>query len=224
MEANFWLPYLDLDDDGQSLGYFHDTWSIRDVSTKSAFEILRTEIGLARLVDEAARDQREFEILAEAVESPSVENADRVEFGHVSSELMDEICSDVPPGLESLELGVAGLVHALATYGCLPAASCRGHIYDPPRRPWSEAPVVYFAVDKERAHRLVPLVRASGCGFNFDPERPNLILIEAPSIIETMLLAENILLSFPSGLSVEHRAMLSECRNGPDNPDQATLW
>ncbi|WP_147945586.1 hypothetical protein [Microbispora sp. CSR-4] len=225
LEAAFWLPSPDADDDDEAgLGYFHETWSIRDVTTDFAFDILKSELNLARLVDEASCDQHEFETVASALESPDPENAGRVEFGHIREELMYEIASDVPPNLEELELGVAGLVHALAAYECVPAASCRGHVYKSPRRPWSDRPVVYFASDREHAEHLVPLVRASGCGFNFDHERPKLILIEAPSIAETMRLAEMILLSTPSGLSVEQRIALSEARNGPGNPNQSTLW
>ncbi|GII02759.1 hypothetical protein [Planobispora takensis] len=223
-EAAFWLPSADPKDEGDGLGYFDSTWSIRDIATGWAFDVLRTELGLARLVDEAARDRREFEMLASAVECPDAENVDRIEFGHLCEELMDEITSDVPPGLGGLELGVAGLVHALTAYGCVPAASCRGHVYDLPRRPWSDRPVVYFASEREGAERLVPLVRVSGCGFNFDPDRPRLILIEAPSITEMMRLAEKILIATPSGLSADQRLQLSDSRNGPRDPDQLALW
>ncbi|MEV4575085.1 hypothetical protein AB0K16_17705 [Nonomuraea jabiensis] len=178
---------------------------IRDVPPELASEVLRTEFGLAGLVDEAARSPEEFEMLLSAVESPDPENVDCADFGHVSEELMEELVSDVPPDLEGLELGVAGLVHALAAYGCVPAASCRGHVYDAPRRPWSDRPVAFFASDRERAEQLVPLARISGCGFNVDPERPRLILVEAPSIVESMRLAEEILRSISSEVSVEQR-------------------
>lgn len=204
-DAIFWLPSTGQGDDGHGLGYFHDTWVIRDVPPELASEVLRTEFGLAGLVDEAARSPEEFEMLLSAVESPDPENVDCADFGHVSEELMEELVSDVPPDLEGLELGVAGLVHALAAYGCVPAASCRGHVYDAPRRPWSDRPVAFFASDRERAEQLVPLARISGCGFNVDPERPRLILVEAPSIVESMRLAEEILRSISSEVSVEQR-------------------
>jgi hypothetical protein len=183
-----------------------------------------TEVRLVRLVDQDARDLREYEELASAVECPSPDNVSRTDLQHIGTELGEEIAGEGPPGLDGLDLGVAALVYALAAYGCLPAASCRGHVTEPSQRPWADSPVVYFAADREHADRLVPLVRSSGCGFGFDDERPRLIVVEAPSVVETMELAESILRSTPPGLSQEQRARLSEAKREPPDPNQGALW
>jgi hypothetical protein len=223
-EVSFWRPPPGPDGEAYGLGYFQDTWPISDVTTDLAFSVLCTELHLARLVDQSARDAREFEVLASAVEHPSSEYADQVEFAHVSADLMAEITDDFPPELEGLELGVAGLVHALAVHGCLPAASCRGHFPEPSEPRWSERPVVFIGADRELAEQLVPLVRVSGCGFTFDENRPKLIVVEPPSIVESMQLAERVLCSAAPGLSPEQRAQLSESRTGPPGPCQGALW
>jgi hypothetical protein len=223
-EATFRIAPVSPDGEGHRLGYFQDTWPISDVTRDLALSVLCTELHLARLVDQSARDAQEFEILASAVEYPSSEYADQDEFAHVSADLMAEVTDEFPPELEGLELGVAGLVHALAVHGCLPAASCRGHFSRPSEPRWSDRPVVFIDVDREVAEQLVPLVRDSGCGFAFDSDRPGVIVVEAPSIIESMQLAEEVLRSTAPGLSPEQRAQLAESRMGPPDPNQRALW
>jgi hypothetical protein len=79
--------------------------------------------------------------------------------------------------LGGLELGVAGLVHALASVGCFPAASCRGHSGP---EAWARHPVVYLAVDRPRASVLEQFVQVAGYGFGVDLERSDLLIIEGP--------------------------------------------
>jgi hypothetical protein len=104
--------------------------------------------------------------------------------------------------LEGLELGVAGLVYALASVGCVPAASCRGH-----SRPhaWAERPIVLLAADRARAEWLRPLVSGAGCGFCLDDVRPQILGIEAPSIDEMTALARLVLDSSKDGLQKSAR-------------------
>lgn len=90
--------------------------------------------------------------------------------------------------LGGLEIGVAGLVHALSATGCWPAASCRG---DPGG--WARHPVVHFAADRHRVTILRDLLDGSGCGFSTDPARGELLVVGAGSIEDTMGLAGRLL-------------------------------
>jgi hypothetical protein len=223
-EAHFGIPQVDPETGERDLGYFHEVWPISDVPVDLAVAVLSTELRLARLIDQSARDAREFELLAAAVESPSPEYVMQAEFAHINAELMAEISDEFPPELGGLELGVAGLVLALAVHGCIPAASCRGHFGELSEPRWADRPVVYIAAEKKHIERLVPLARVSGCGFGLDEERPKLIVVEAPSIVESMQLADEILGANPSGLSPEHRARLAEAKTEPPDLNQGVLW
>src|SRR5713101_7338219 len=90
----------------------------------------------------------------------------------------------------AVELGVAGLVYALATVRIIPAASCRGH---PGDRAWSDAPVVLFATTEYRAKALQPLVEAADCRFGIDTARRDLLAVAGRSILNTMALADAVL-------------------------------
>jgi hypothetical protein len=94
--------------------------------------------------------------------------------------------------LEGLEAGVAGLVYALSAAGMFPAASCRGHADSDA---WSVIPVVMFAANRAHAEALQPLVEGSGCGFDFDPVRPELLVINGRSVEDTLRLARAVLAS-----------------------------
>lgn len=96
------------------------------------------------------------------------------------------------PALEGLEVGVAGLVYALSAAGMFPAASCRGHA-DPAS--WSAVPVVMFAADRGHAEALQPLVESSRCGFDLDPIRPELLVINGRSVEDTLRLGRAVLAS-----------------------------
>jgi hypothetical protein len=92
--------------------------------------------------------------------------------------------------LEGLEIGVAGLAYALAAAGMYPAASCRGHVGP---NAWSSSPVVFFVADRPHAEVLQPLVKESGCGFEVDPARSQLLVILSVSIAEMLALGRRIL-------------------------------
>lgn len=167
--AAFWIPQADeIDEDGFGGGYFHDTWLIKDVPIAEALEVMGTEHEIANLVDGLAADEQDFERLASAAEFPSVFDPEE-DLSEAERDALSTVVWDISV-LEGLELGVSGLAHALATVQMLPAASCRSHI----ERSWSEAPVVLFAADEQRARALQPLAEASGCTFAIDPERPAL--------------------------------------------------
>jgi hypothetical protein len=88
--------------------------------------------------------------------------------------------------LDGLEIGVAGLAHALASVGCLTAASCRSHVSD---RSWSDCPVVFFAAPAWRLELLADLIAAAGCGLEADR---GMLPIVAPSIVHMHALGEKI--------------------------------
>ncbi len=185
-DAAFWMPKGDeIGEEG--FGFFRDTWLIRNVPVRDAWDIVSLESSIAEVVDRLAKDEHDFERLAGAAESAGIYDP--------GEDLTDEerralaaVVSDIPE-LGGLELGVAGLAHALATVGILPAASCRSHV----DRSWSDAPVVLFAATEFRARALQPLVEASGCRFALDGNRPELLVVRGRSIANLMALAELVL-------------------------------
>lgn len=201
-DSTFWVP----SDADESLGYFHDTWPITDVMPDDARSVVAVERRLVSLADRLTSDAHRFDEVMREIEyyTPDAgwDEEDEVEpelDGHMD-ELWD--CYSVGDSPGGLDVGVAGLVLALASIGVLPAASCRGH-FGPSA--WSPHPVVYLAADRAHAEWLEPLVFRSGCGFCLDSERSDLLCITAPSVLETMNLALDILDSadtdWPAGLS-----------------------
>jgi hypothetical protein len=184
--AAFWMPRPDeISEEGFS--YFRDTWLIKDVSVGEARDVMTEERRIAEVVGQLANDPEDFERLAQIAESsrlddPAHEMSDR------ERAALSEVVSDLPE-LGGLELGVAGLAYALATVRILPAASCRSHV----EHSWSDAPVVLFAVTEFRAKALQPLVDASGCTFTIDEARPELLVVRATSISNTMALADAVI-------------------------------
>jgi hypothetical protein len=183
----------DIDEDGIGAN-FRDTWLIKDVSVAEARELREKERRMAEAVGQLAETAEDFERLACAVESPYEPGEVGADFQltRLERERLDEFISDdyYEAGLESLELGVAGLVHALATVRIIPAASCRSHASD---RSWADSPVVLFASTEYRAKALQPLVAETGCFFSIDPARSELLAVNGPSIQNTMALADAIL-------------------------------
>jgi len=89
--------------------------------------------------------------------------------------------------LGGLEVGVSGLVHALAAIGCPTAASCRSHAH---ARSWSDCPVVFFACADTQMEPLTELIASAGCGLG---EERSILKIYAPSIREMSVAAGSIL-------------------------------
>jgi hypothetical protein len=192
-EATFWMPKPeDIDEDGIG-AYFRDTWLIKDVPVREARQLRQKERRIAEVVGRLATTAEDFDRLASVVESGyypdetderfHLTDAERIELDEFLSDDED----DEAAGLESLELGVAGLVYALATVRIIPAASCRGH---PGDRAWSDRPVVLFAAAEYRARALQPLVADANCRFGIDTARPELLAVEGPSVLNTMALAD----------------------------------
>lgn len=177
-------------------GYFRDTWYLSDVSVDDAAYVVREETRCLSLADRLSTDATSFDAIASALEYGDIDSLPaELQTSDEAADLRELVGNDGIYSAEvfcGIELGVAGLVAALNATGYVTSASCRGHHYAD-RRPWADHPVVYFATDRQAASRLAPLVDAAGCGFTIDEARPDLLIIEAPSIACTVRLASTLL-------------------------------
>ncbi|CAL2071604.1 hypothetical protein [Streptomyces murinus] len=169
--------------DDEGLGCFRDVWMILNEPLDYARRVIGVESEFIEIVGRVAQSEEEFEILSSILETGEVDrvNSASLEARSSAQELeMIDWSDDGDPPLGNLELGVSGLAHALSTIGAVPVASCRGH-----KGGWSDIPVVYAAVDEQRASWLQPLVRDSGCGFHIGLNREEFLAIDGPSIRHT---------------------------------------
>lgn len=170
----------------EGFGFFRGTWYIGHVSTADAQSTLREESELIRVLDDSASSPEEFEELASAIEGNDIDGLPEplreVALDHGVGQLLDE---DLAP-LDGLEIGVAGITHALSSIRCLTAASCRSHISS---HNWSDCPVVFFAAPAWRLELLAELIAAAGCGLEADR---GMLSIVAPSILHMHALAQSI--------------------------------
>lgn len=173
------------DEDG--FGFFRDVWKIVGGRKPDVMRLLADERALSEVADTLATDEHEFDAIAKALEWQDLEEADLSE--DVQSQLVAHIREDNLP-LRGLELGVSGLVHALACSFMFPAASCRGHASP---HGWARHPAVYFACRPQQAKLLAPLLEQAGVGVSIDAHRPELIALVTPSIVNTMNLAASVM-------------------------------
>jgi hypothetical protein len=194
-EATFWMPRPeDIGDDGIGV-YVHDTWLIKDVPVREARRLRQEERSVAEVVGHLATTAEDFDRLASAVEEGYGSGELDEDYSLTAAEraVFDKFLTkgEITP-LNALELGVAGLVYALATVRIIPVASCRGH---PGGRAWSEVPVVLFATTEYRARALQSLVEVTGCEFAIPAVEPDLLAVMGRSILDTMALADAVLKS-----------------------------
>lgn len=188
--ATFWQPGEEELNSDEGFGYFRDVWLIYDVPRALAEEVIKEEGRLVALIASLARDPRDFDQIATALEDREAQELpDWIDGSQAYESLKLEVGPDEPSALMGLEVGVAGLVYALASAGMYPAASCRSHT----ERSWSDRPVVFFAASRTRAAIVSELMQGSGCGLSVDPARPDLISVYAASIEELMALARRIM-------------------------------
>jgi hypothetical protein len=186
--ARYWMPTQEQLNGEEGIGFFRDVWTIVPVTYAEAAEVVAAEAEGMRGVDAASSDAESYEMFAKAMDQHNPDDYDpddEEDFAELASRADIESID-----LRGLEIGVSGLAHALAAIGCVPVASCRGHVK---MRPWSRRPVVFAAVDRAHAEWLRPLVRDCSCGFAIDTERPDFLVIGGPSILETAALAAAIL-------------------------------
>ncbi|WP_437770409.1 hypothetical protein [Arthrobacter sp. KNU40] len=137
-------------------------------------------------IDALATVPDAFEEYAEAFEVGSA--ADAGLSGRPADQI-DDLIGSQDCDLGGLELGVGALAYALSAGKIFPAASCRSHV----ARSWAPYPVVYFASNRPRAELLRDLIRHNGCGFDSDSNRPELLLVAAPSLVDVLDLAQAVL-------------------------------
>jgi hypothetical protein len=203
--AEFWIPAPEDIDEEEGFSYFRDVWPITDVTVDHAQGVVTQDRFLSALVASLATSEMEFEVLAAAAETGSGEDDE------LTTEQLAALADYFPDAetLEDLDLGVAGLVYALAAADMYPAASCRGH---PDPDAWSPSPVVFIASDRPHAEVLQTLVRDSQCGFVVDPTRPELLAIVSASIEETLALGQAVLDNISQFRSLDQ----------PDTPDSGS--
>jgi hypothetical protein len=173
----------------EGFGYFRGTWLIDRVSLEEAQSTISDEAELIRLIDEIASAPEEFELLASSIEEQDLEPLPAsLRTAALESGLASFVSDDDAPPLDGLEIGVAGLTHALSAMRCRTAASCRSHISS---HTWSDCPVVFFAAPAWRVELLAELVSSEGCGLGEDRD---MLTIYGPSIRDTHRLAERILI------------------------------
>lgn len=178
-----WTPDREDRANDDSYAGFRGTWPIIRVSGKLARAIVATEAEIITAVDAVTATEDEFETVLSAIESDDIdaipeEVKARSGFEGVARHIGE-------PGSEGLDLGVAGLVHALASVGVYPAASCRGH------RHWSATPVIRLGARLWRAERLVDVARRNRCSLHDDDDA--LLTIRAESVEDMMRMAVDVL-------------------------------
>lgn len=169
-DATFWQPTpSDINEDG--FGYFHDVWPIVTPPASEAARLLGFERAALDYLNGTCRDASDFEQQAEWIEGADDDELAALPVG------MQEVFAD----LNGLDLGVAGLVFALAHVGFYPAASCRAHA----SRSWAPSPTVLFAAGEERLRALLPLIVTAGVGLQYDKTRGvPLFAVYAQSVVE----------------------------------------
>lgn len=182
-DAAYWVPSQEELDEGQPIGFFHDTERLI-VDVEEASRVMAAERIAIGFADAHAATVAAFEEILDQAE---------YEVPDVPSDEAPAFILDAPwYGVNGLEVGVSGLVHALNAVGVVTAASCRGHVAS--HRNWAPGPTAVFAADRSQVGLLAPLVALSGCGFEINTvDHPRLLAVVAPSVAETMDLADRVL-------------------------------
>lgn len=173
----------------EGFGYFRGAWHIGRVRIRDAEAVVRHEAEILEWLDQVASDAQRFELLASAIERADADLVpDSLRTAAVQNGLDRFVVgdSDVDP-LAGLEIGVAGLSHALSTVGCLTAASCRCHATS---SSWSDCPVVFFAAPAWRVQLLADLVSSERCGLGEDRD---MLTVYGASVRDMHHLAQRIL-------------------------------
>lgn len=187
--TKFWTPKpSDIDEEG--FGYFRDVFDLRGTTANDARTYLSAHRRVLSFIDDHADSVGTFEKYAQAFEAG--EAAD-VGLTGVVADRIDDLIESEDCDLGGLELGVGALAYALSAAKTFPAASCRSHT----EQTWSPYPVLYLAANEPRALLLEGLVQDTGCGFVQGTERPEFIVIAAPSLSNILDLAQAVADNLP---------------------------
>lgn len=156
------------------LGYFHDTRALGTVSHSSVVETWISEKELCDAIASVADGYDEFDRVAGAV---IAQDFDDPELSPAQLEVVEKFDPMSMDFDTEFDVGVAALALAINLIGMHTRASCRGH-----RDDWSDAPVVYFAATTPGTQQLTPLLERAGGGYAWNPDHPDLLAIELPSI------------------------------------------
>lgn len=200
----------------EGFGYFRGTWWIGHVPVSAARQTVEFERELVAALDAEADDEQEFEELATAVESVGSDDGEvpLLLRNTPVERLVQAFIDDSPLG--GLEIGVAGLTHALSTVGFRTAASCRAHTG---ANSWTDYPIVLFGAHKWRAVRLAALAAEAGCGVGQDRD---MLTVYAPSIRNLMDLADAVLAQ-PGSFRAKPKAPRADATRNEGSAYQATL-
>ena len=120
---------------------------------------MQLEREVVTLLDAMSSSADEFHGLSAQVEFPDPEAAVNDGFIIPDDSPLRAYLTDDQSVTEGLDLGVAGVVYALAAVGCHPMASCKGPPHD-----WAPHPLVRFTARMWRARALLPLALEAQCG------------------------------------------------------------
>jgi hypothetical protein len=189
--------------DGDGLGLFQGVWLVDPGPIGEARDLIAWERSVVATIDGLADSPEGFDALAHVIEDFQTDGDDRIgadEYPQLTGRQRDLLRGCLDSGvqlLDGLDLGVAGLVVALASTGFVPAASCRGHTGV---RPWAAAPAVIFAGDHDRVAALRDMVPAADCSLDdASGNGEGLVVVRGSSVVSTMGLADSLLDSVGAG-------------------------
>jgi hypothetical protein len=167
------------------LDYFHDTRVLGTVSRSSVLTTWINERELCDAIATVADGYDEFDRVADAVIAQDLDDSE------LSPAQLDIVEKFDPASMDldtEFDIGVAALSLAINLIGMHTRASCRGH-----RDHWSDTPVVYFAATAPAIQQLTPLLKQAGGGYAWNPDHPDLLAIELPTVWSGLALVDAIL-------------------------------
>lgn len=183
-DAKFRTPKpSEIDEEG--FGNFQDVIDLRGTTVEEAQRYLASHLRVLDFIHEHAITPESFEEHANAFEAGG---AGETGLSGVTAGQLDRMMDSYDCDLGGLELGVGALAYALSAAKIFPAASCRSHN----TRSWAPYPVVYFASNRSRAELLQELVDLNRCGFETDPNRPDLLVVAASSLVDLLALTHSV--------------------------------
>lgn len=186
--GKLWTPSGEELRSDEGFGGFRDTWPIWRVGIREARAMIELEREVISCVATAATTEETFDEVLRAIEGDDTEALEQC-LPDTSSRppCLDRFVDTGTPLGNGLDLGVAGLVYAVAAVGCFPAASCRGH---PGNGAWSSIPLVRLAASRPRALVLLELAKRTECGCALEGD---LLSLWAGSVEAMMALAAAVL-------------------------------